>query len=864
MSIQQMLLGAGAAKKTYVDDIFSQYTYVGNESARNINNGVDLSSKGGLVWVKARNDTHQHHFYDTARGANIMVAPDADSESGTVNNRITAFNSNGFTLGSAGQVNGTNAYKYMSYSFAKQPGFLDIVTYTGNGANNRSISHSLGSMPGSIWIKRLDDPADWSVYHDGFYDLQGSNHYYLKLNTDSAQLYSGSMWANASPTDTYFKVGSHSHVNQNNAEYIAYVWAGGSDRTTATSKSVAFDGSNDYLSTSSSSSDFTMGTGDFTIECWVYSETNSSDNPIFQISDTSDGFKDNGYDDTLTVWHRPAGNWVFCASGSEQETSASPPPMNVWYHIALVRNSGTTTLYFNGKKINSATDNTDYDGTYIVIGGYYDTSYVFKGKISNFRVVKGTAVYTSSFRPPTKPLTNITNTKLLCCNNDSVTGSTVTPVTINNTGTTASIVTPFNHPNDYTLGENGEDNIIACGTYKGNGSSTGPKVDIGWEPQWLLIKNTNSAKEWKLLDTIRGIGADAVDVPFIVNNTESETAGLDHVDLTSTGFKLTSNNSHYNTNNEFYLYMAIRRPDGYVGKPPELGTGVFAMDTGASSGFPRFDSNFPVDFAAFRQPATTEHWYNSARLTGANVLRLDDTTAEAANTNSTFDSNAGWHSSAGTSYQSWMWSRRGQGFDVVTYRGQNSATAHPHNLNAVPEMIWIKQRGGSTNWRVYHKGLNGGTEPYDYSLRLNTDDDEMDNATIWDDTAHTSSHFNIGTHGDVNGDGTTFIAMLFASVSGISKCGFYTGNGASGVTQTITVGFQPRLLIIKCVSEDMDWQLFDSLRGLGSSTDPALELNTNDAQDTTSELDVTSTGFVLGYHNKTNKNTAKYIYYAHA
>ena len=62
----------------------------------------------------------------------------------------------------------------------------------------------------------------------------------------------------------------------------------------------------------------------------------------------------------------------------------------------------------------------------------------------------------------------------------------------------------------------------------------------------------------------------------------------------------------------------------------------------------------------------------------------------------------------------------------------------------------------------------------------------------------------------------------------------------------------------------MDWQLFDSLRGLGSSTDPALELNTNDAQDTTSELDVTSTGFVLGYHNKTNKNTAKYIYYAHA
>ena len=864
MPIQQMLLGMGAAKKTYIDDVFSQDTYIGNESARNINNGVNLSSKGGLVWVKSRNDTHQHHFYDTARGANIMVAPDADSDSGTVNNRITAFNSNGFTLGSAGQVNGTNAYKYMSYSFAKQPGFLDIVTYTGNGANNRSISHSLGSMPGSIWIKRLDDPADWSVYHDGFYDLQGSNHYYLKLNTDSAQLYSGAMWANASPTDTYFKVGSHAHVNQNNAEYIAYVWAGGSDRTTATSKSVAFDGSGDYLSTNSSSSDFTMGTGDFTIECWAYSETNSSDNPIFQISDTSDGFKDNGYDDTLTVWHRPNGNWVFCASGAEKETSISPPPMNVWYHVALVRNSGTTTLYFNGTNINSATDNTNYDGTYIVIGGYYDTSYVFKGKISNFRVVKGTAVYTSSFRPPTKPLTNITNTKLLCCNNDSVTGATVTPVTIQNENTTASIVTPFNHPNDYTFGENEEDNIISCGTYKGNGSSTGPKVDIGWEPQWLLIKNTNSAKEWKLLDNIRGIGGGAYDVPFIVNNTESETASLDNVDLTSTGFKLTSNNSHYNTNNEFYLYIAIRRPDGYTGKPAEAGTDVFAIDTGnSSSAGPAFDSNFAVDFALLQQPASAGlDWRSFARLTGTKSLATNTDASETTESSHVGDYNDGFAKDYTSVWQSWLWKRHA-GFDVVSYpiTASGGIRHQKHSLGKVPEMIWMKDRDNGDPFIVYHNGLNGGTNPKNYYLTLNSNNSQSNLSNFWGNSASdiNATSFYIDQQYRYGGN---HIALLFASVDGISKVGTYAGSNSA---QSINCGFQPKFVIIKNENDSDDWLVFDTTRGWGSGDDERLKLNDNGAQ---SDHDVgapTSTGFDLtGNTRNFNQAGRYYIFYAHA
>ena len=63
------MLGVAAKSKTYMDDLFSTYIYNGTEASRSINNGINLSSKGGLVWVKARNDSHDHHLVDTERVA---------------------------------------------------------------------------------------------------------------------------------------------------------------------------------------------------------------------------------------------------------------------------------------------------------------------------------------------------------------------------------------------------------------------------------------------------------------------------------------------------------------------------------------------------------------------------------------------------------------------------------------------------------------------------------------------------------------------------------------------------------------------------------------------------------------------------
>ena len=74
MPIQQMLLGVGAvATKTYVDDVFSTYLFKGNATARSINNGVDLSGEGGMVWLKNRDGAFNHTLFDTERGTTKII-----------------------------------------------------------------------------------------------------------------------------------------------------------------------------------------------------------------------------------------------------------------------------------------------------------------------------------------------------------------------------------------------------------------------------------------------------------------------------------------------------------------------------------------------------------------------------------------------------------------------------------------------------------------------------------------------------------------------------------------------------------------------------------------------------------------------
>tara|TARA_E500000305_G_scaffold101046_1_gene94384 strand:- start:30 stop:737 length:708 start_codon:yes stop_codon:yes gene_type:complete len=233
-----------------------------------------------------------------------------------------------------------------------------------------------------------------------------------------------------------------------------------------------------------------------------------------------------------------------------------------------------------------------------------------------------------------------------------------------------------------------------------------------------------------------------------------------------------------------------------------------------------------------------------------------------------YDSNVGWnnYSSYTSSNQSWMWKRHA-GMDVVCWKGNGSARQIPHNLSKIPEMIWVKKRLVDTsNWPVYHKGFNGGTNPEQYFCNLDETSAENTNSGLWNNTAPTSTHFSLGTSNSVSENTHTYIAFLFASVDGISKVGYYTGDNTDNGSYHITTGFQPRFILIKSVSHAENWNVLDSNRGMGTGSDEkVLILNTTAAQTTTEAVDISSTGFSLrSAGGDFNANGYEYIYYAHA
>jgi hypothetical protein len=130
---------------------------------------------------------------------------------------VTAFNTNGFSLGSdsAGTCN-TNGDNYVSWTFRKQAKFFDVVTYTGNGTAGRTVSHNLGSTPGCIIIKRTDSSLNWYVYHR--YDPTK----YLVLNQTAA---AATFAVVTATSDTTFTLPNDGSTNGSGATYVAYLFA---------------------------------------------------------------------------------------------------------------------------------------------------------------------------------------------------------------------------------------------------------------------------------------------------------------------------------------------------------------------------------------------------------------------------------------------------------------------------------------------------------------------------------------------------------------------------------------------------------------------------------------------------------------
>ena len=646
--VRNALMGtAGGAVEDgeFVDNLFAAHFYTGVPGgSATVNNGIDLSgSNEGMVWVKNRYATSLQLLYDTIRGGGNAIYPDRSDAQGSQSDGPATFTSNGFTTGSA------PSSQHISWTFKTQEKFFDVVTYTGNNTAGRQIPHNLGSVPGAILVKNINNNVNWVMYHRGT-DATAPQDYWMAFNQDYARQ-NQPHWNDTAPTSTHFTVGNDYEINGPASQsYVAYLFA-----------------------------------------------------------------------------HDEA-----------------------------------------------------------------------------------------------------------------------------------------------AFGYRGNNSIIKCGNYTGNGSSNGPDINLGWEPQWLLIKRTNATEDWMLFDHMRTSGRQDMwldDQRPNKTSLDGDGAGTDSqpfLNWTSTGFKLSSLSNHTNGNGDNYIYIAVRRPDGYVGELPTTGTQVFTP-VADSSGAPCFKTpNHYVDMSLQKNSnyatGSSATWNVVNRLRSNEIVQPDSSNAEFWNQYHVFDYQNGESNFTGGSgiRFSWNW-KRYAGFDVVYYKGTGVQQWINHSLNQKPEFFVVKCVDWSSGgWRAYHKDLASG-----HVLRFDVNGELNDPAGFGAGDPTSKTQFRVNTdHHTNSSNGWQFIALLWSSVDGISKVGSYTG---TGYDLTVTTGFSPRFVIIKRIDANENWFVLDTVRGWASGNDQYVILNNTDQQASADFGNPVASGFLVkGTSSGTNTSGGTYIYYAHA
>lgn len=218
--VQQGLWPIPGNFPNYIEDVFSTYLYEGNGSTQTITNDIDLAGEGGMTWIKVRNTSGYHAIVDTVRGASKILASNSTDAQAT-DTAFTSFNSNGFTVADDPDwYTNRSSQTYASWTFREQAKFFDIVTYTGNGVNGRTVAHNLGSVPGMIIVKCTSSAESWRVYHRSLGATKA-----LTLNSTSAESTSNIYWNDTEPTSSVFSVYGYDGVNGAGLTYVAYLFA---------------------------------------------------------------------------------------------------------------------------------------------------------------------------------------------------------------------------------------------------------------------------------------------------------------------------------------------------------------------------------------------------------------------------------------------------------------------------------------------------------------------------------------------------------------------------------------------------------------------------------------------------------------
>ena len=541
--------------------------------------------------------------------------------------------------------------------------------------------------------------------------------------------------------------------------------------------------------------------------------------------------------------------------------------------ITTVSSGNGFTLYGNGTNVN--TDGDDFvSWTFRKAPGFFDVV-TFNGDPNNnpqniphslgsvpgFIIVKRTDD-TGPWLCYHRSLGNTKNLELQEDNdedtNTSIWNSTTPTSTHFTVGSNANVngngrtfvAYIFAH-DDSQYGTGGNESIIKCGTYTGGGS-TNVEVNLGFEPQFVLLRcSTRSggyAGGWYLFDSMRGINTGSTDPTVQTQETNEEDASTNaNISLTPTGFITDGEGLGSNADGGTYIYVAIRRPN----KPPGAGTEVYetVKYTGNSTARIVSTSIAADTIIAYRRSGSQDHFIFD-RLRGSTKYLRTSTPGDEANQstaittigNNFLDMGGGSIVNDNQSVTDNMclhMFRRAPGFmDVVAYSGTLSSSGSqtvPHNLGKIPELILVKRRSASTQWYVYSNAL---TTPLTKKLVLNDSGDESDSLDAWgasgSPVAPNEDNFTVGYNQGNNGtgsSGSTYIAYLFATLSGVSMVGSYDGDTNNAIDVDCGFASNARFIMIKRTnSPGGDWYVWDSVRGIVSGNDPYSLLNATAAE----------------------------------
>jgi hypothetical protein len=408
------------------------------------------------------------------------------------------------------------------------------------------------------------------------------------------------------------------------------------------------------------------------------------------------------------------------------------------------------------------------------------------------------------------------------------------------------------------FGLTGTDNVISCGSGVG-----GTAVNLGYEPQWVMIKKTDLTSAWYMVDNMRGWTAPTgTDQLLAANSSAAEFSSTNYANPTATGFIV-------NAHSDNFIYIAIRRGPMKV---PVSGSSVFApvLRTGTGSVTSLTSLSFPPDMLMARKPSPANTWnFVIDRLRGYSPsLTTQVTDAEQADTlltafgvrGVTYDGSSSGINQSGQSYINYFMGRAPSFFDEVCYTGNGSTQTITHNLGVTPELIIAKNRGqAGNNWPVLFNFSSTNMNYGFLNLTNSCPNDTYANVGVFS-AAPTSTSMYLVNSSSMNASGYGIVAYLFASCPGVSKVFSYTGNGSS---QTINCGFTggARFVMVKRTDSSGNWLVVDTARGLVSAGDPTLYLNSTAAEVTGVDwIDPDNSGFIVNQEGTMNANVSSATY----